>query len=211
MAYCTLEEAWGGNYKPSQPKLSVDWVNKPSDAVKRDGVDRDHEYIEEFANINNELDDTDILVDHDEFNIPLHTYSSSKPNDTGIDNYYKLIDEQDTDNRDEYFQYQNSDYAIEPQFGKHYTKECEKVFPEHVKYHLKKCKQCRRRLTKWLGLSETKPKEKHNIREEKNIHGTVFTDKTQKYFDLIFFISFGVFLIFIFDMFVRLGRRRLMK
>lgn len=259
MAFCTLEEAWGQDYKSflSPASLSPDWLQEcrreksghSGSQTIPTGFSTEHErrfrysgldeegtpYTEKNCGITsklehfknsvgspkrlkpvNEDEDFDLMLNHDEFNLPMH-FESPEAIDPGLDDYYKLIDsELDKDTLNSYrYPYQDTNYAEELQFNH----KCHAAFPEKAKSHLKKCKYCRKRLKQWLEelgelVSDVKNKAVdigNDINEDivqptKKSIKQLFPDYLRGYIDLIFFIAVGVFLIFVLDTFVRLGK-----
>ena len=274
MAYCTLEDAWGPDYKSflSPASLSPDWLSKcrqpshtrpgnpatgfPSEKERRfhySDMDEDGMFLENFSGGGGcgsggtkkyvkrashrtppppfggtgtgtsgtgtsgtggtSDEDEDLLLDHDEFNIPLHL-EAPEAIDPGMDDYYKLVNSQfDSDTINSYrFPFQDTNYAEEVQFDNLNNRECNKVFPAKVKRHLKKCKYCRKKMKNWLQefgelIEDTiidGPKKA--IEPVKEGVKQLFPVQFRGYVDLIFFIALGIFLIFVLDTFVRLGK-----
>lgn len=227
MAYSTLEEAWGQDYKSflSPASLSSDWLNgcentnhnKASSGPpptgytsygnqQRELLDYDDSPV--IEHFNSDTDDMDLMLNHDEFNIPLNAYKAPTP-DPGLDDYYNLINNSQYDNNP----FQDNNYAEELQLN-NYTKECDNAFPRRVKFHLKKCVHCRKRLKEWLeeldGLGSTtqmaSTMNKKIINTTERDIKSVFPVQFRGYIDLIFFVALGIFLIFVLDTFVRLGK-----
>lgn len=263
MAFCSLEEAWGQDYKSflSPASLSPDWLEKKSKKstvpAKCDnnnkvpsGFNTEHErryHIVEpfqgehsqhnnhrekriFSNNSKSLpsppnEDLDLLIDHDEFNIPYHV-EYPEPVEPGLDDYYKLIDSQydmDTVHSYHHPHSANDDYTEELQYNELYSKACHSAipFPMKIKKHLKKCKHCRSRMKQWLeelgeiatntittGTASEIPRNvnKNVIEPAKNTVKSLVPAQFRGYIDLIFFIALGIFLIFVLDTFVRLGK-----
>ena len=241
MAYCTLEEAWGQDYKSflSPASLSPDWLEDCRKPMKKQDTkappgfssEKEKRYhysdlpdhtqdsrVEHFSSPKklkpiNEDEDYDLMVRHDEFNLPMH-FESPEALDPGLDDYYKLINsdiDQDTINSYRY-PYQDTNYAEEVQFHTGYSKKCHSALPNKTKYHLKKCKHCRNRMKEWLrelgDIVEDIPKEIHQevIKPTKDHIKQLVPREFRGYVDLLFFIAIGVFLIFVLDTFVRLGK-----
>ena len=245
MAYCTLQEAWGQDYKSflSPASLSPDWLEQCRQKRQKDSNglnapsgfsserDRTFHYsgldettsslVEQFDGGNkglsrpktllsrNEDEDSDLLVQHDEFNVPMH-FEAPEAIDPGLDDYYKLIDsEYDKDTINSYhYPYQDTNYAEELQLNH----KCATILPNKIKYHLKKCRKCRKRMKEWLSelgelISDIPEKvEKQAIEPITSDIKQLFPSHLRHYIDLIFFIAIGVFLIFVLDTFVRLGK-----
>ena len=235
MAYCYLEEAWGDNYKSflSPASITPASLGKCKEMIKIKGESKgeskgeikgemgekskneksNSDKIEHFASIGT---DNDLRVDYDEFNLPLH-WDAPQGVDTMDDDYYRLINESNegVGPGDIYETFKSPDYAEENQFSNTFTQECAQAFPTHVQYHLKKCIECRKRIRKLLNdfnddfnvqtNKQTNEKTNENVIENN-------TDKIKKFLpkgpfiDLLVFIAFGVFVIFILDAFVRLGK-----
>lgn len=260
MAYCSLQEAWGQDYKSflSPASLSPDWLAKnrpqdnpykpprcddegPSKAPSGFNTEPEKRYhlVEPFhntgaktfvsrENLNNRMpqppssvpeddSDLDLMIDHDEFNIPFHM-EAPEPTEPGLDDYYKLIDSQhDMDTVHSYHHPRSShdDYTEELQYNELYSKTCHSVFPfpSKTKRHLKKCKHCRSRMKQWLEeLGEIAnqvqqiPSAVNIIEPAKDTIKDLVPTQFRGYIDLIFFIALGIFLIFVLDTFVKLGK-----
>jgi len=244
MAYATLEEVWGQDYKSflSPASLSPDWLEQCKTPTTRNktiptGFSTEHEprfkysdldedgapyteKIEHFASPKrlqpiNEDEDYDLLVEGDEFNMPIH-YTAPEAADPGLDDYYKLINSEfDKDTINSYkYPYQDTNYNEEVQFIQQHNKKCQSAVPDRAKYHLKKCKQCRKRMKQWLEelgelITDVKelPKDLTDsaINTKEKVKHLV-PSHLKDIVDLIFFIAIGIFLIFVLDTFVRLGK-----
>lgn len=213
MAYCTLEEAWGQDYKSflSPASLTPDWLGNCKEMQKIKGEKNvQKQTVEHFTSntASQKPKDNDLLIDYDEFNLPLY-FDAPKGIDSVDDNYYKLIDNQFQEN---FENTANTSYLEEDQFGEHYTRECDQAFPLHVKYHLKKCKLCRKRVKSWLDELDADNNNNtsslaHSLNSTpSNTISTTDLVSKNTYLDLVFFIAIGIFLIFVLDSFVRLGR-----
>ena len=231
MAYCYLEEAWGDNYKSFLSPASITPAslgkckemekikgptNKQSNGTQSNESQSDQ--IEHFASIDN-----DLRVDYDEFNLPLH-WDAPQGINTMDDDYYRLINESNegVGPGDIYETFKSPEYVEENQFNSTFTQECAQAFPTHVQYHLKKCIECRKRIRKLLKDFDNIDNDLNN---EKTSIDKTSIDKTSiektsiektsiekrflpkgPFIDLLVFIAFGVFVIFILDAFVRLGK-----
>jgi hypothetical protein len=254
MAFCSLEEAWGQDYKSflSPASLSPDWLSenrgsykpprqncddKPKKAPSGFNTEPERRFhlVENFdgdgkvyANNPKRMpfppeDDSDLLIDHDEFNIPYHI-EAPEPTEPGLDDYYKLIDSQynmDTIHSYHHPRSAHDDYSEEIQYNELYSKACHSAFPfpSKIKKHLKKCKHCRSRMKGWLeelgeissDISNDVRKIHDNVTKEiiepaKNTIKELVPSQFRGYIDLIFFIALGIFLIFVLDTFVKLGK-----
>jgi hypothetical protein len=246
MAYATLEEAWGQDYKSflSPASLSPEWLEKCRKPLQREsaivpnGFSSEREPKFRYSEIDdygtpytekrehftsspkrlspvNEDEDYDLLQEGDEFNMPMK-FESPEAIDPGMDDYYKLINSEfDKDTLNSYrYPYQDTNYAEEIQFTEDNNKKCQASLPNRAKYHLQKCKQCRLRLKAWLEefgeiLSEAKeiPNDiKSDIMNTKDKVKQLIPSHLRSIVDLIFFVAIGLFLIFVLDTFVRLGK-----
>lgn len=120
MAFCTLEEAWGNDYKSFLSPASLEpnwlarrkqkeihdakkWTTVPT-GIAQGNIQYDQPEsttsLEQFNPMirKRDDDDSDLYQDYDEFNLPLELpgqYSKDpKPSADGIDDYYKLVDSQ---------------------------------------------------------------------------------------------------------------------
>ena len=164
----------------------------------------------------NDDEDFDLMLNHNEFNVPMH-FESPVAIDPGLDDYYKLVNsEVDRDTLDSYrYPYQDTNYSEEIQHGGVSTKQCHSMFPAKAKHHLKKCKHCRKQMKEWLqelgGFVGDVTSMPNNINKDivtptKEKVKQLFPPHLRGYIDLLFFIAIGIFLIFVLDTFVRLGK-----
>lgn len=222
MAYCYLEEAWGADYKSSlsPATLTPDWLNKCKETEKKTTSQLTSQLTsqpnsqpikEHFTNnhsSNRSSNDDDLRVDYDEFNLPLH-WDAPQGISSMDDDYYRLINNDDNEEIKEQF---TTNYAEEQQFSETFTRECAQTFPVHVRHHLKKCSECRKRLIKFLNELEYKNDDKEQTEKTSNTEQPangikkMFPKQFGPIIDLIVFIAFGIFIIYILDAFVRLGK-----
>lgn len=264
-AFCSLEEAYGNDYKSSISPASLEpnwlakrkqeeihqsrrWKETPS-GVARGVINYEPDVIENFdgktknveSNNDTYLEDADLFQDYDEFNLPLKLPNSNhsphpRSDTTDIDDYYKLINNQyDTDTINNY---RNNfkpgytaagDYETESPYSDEYTHHqarfhhiedksinCKRL--DSLKQHISGCKECIIKVKKWLNEIEGKSDNKDeggitNGLLSKLINSTSLDDVKEpatnpykSYIELLFFIGIGVFIIFILDTFVKLGR-----
>jgi len=263
-AFCSLEEAYGNDYKSflSPASLEPNWLAQRKQAeiakakrwtqtpvgVAQGTVNYEPDILEGFESspkkskrdIFENMEDADLLQDYDEFNLPLkipgkHS-KDPRPNADGLDDYYKLIDSQydiDTINSHRHtFQpgyTAGGDFETESPYTDDYTKElgredfhggdtlnCRRL--ESLRHHITQCKDCQIKLKKLLndveGKSDSKDEGGMNngllskLIDSTSIQsGNVRTNNPYKaYIELVFFIAIGVFLIFLLDTFVKLGK-----
>jgi hypothetical protein len=261
-AFCSLEEAYGNDYKSflSPASLEPNWLAQRKQAeiakakkwtqtpvgIEQGGLDYEPDILEGFdptpkksKNLFDPQEDADLLQDYDEFNLPLkipgkHS-KDPRPNAEEMDDYYKLIDSQydiDTINAHRHrFQpgyTAGGDFETESPYSEDYSREiqrenfhgdtlnCKRL--ESLRHHITQCKDCQLKLRKLLndveGKSDTKDEggmDKGTL--AKLIDSTSINSTSEKisnpykaYIELIFFIAVGVFLIFILDTFVKLGK-----
>ncbi len=208
MSFCTLEEAWGPNYTSflTAASVSPDWLSNKehSPTPPQQRTKESFQCNKPLGNIK-QSDDNDLLLDYDEFNLPL-SYDSPTPVDNSLNEYYKLIGSQ-TGGQVEHF---NGNYSEEPQYGYDTRHDCDQYTNTRAKKHLKKCKRCRqllRELLDELDPSNVVSTVNDNVVEPaKNGIKSLFPSHLKGYIDLIFFIAIGIFLIFVLDSFVRLGK-----
>jgi len=258
MSYCTIEEAWGGDF------------GRPVSGVPSSNVSRGPHYRYSFndgggsgvsgfgssvagngdvgnacglggsgnANIHNASfggalkeqfsdpsqnsifagnEDQDLLNNellgasqHDEFNIPLKTASSAVPapykaSSSSLDDYYQLLDSADNGNGSSGdLDKQLGKYEEEIQYrlkqnnsnGKGSGKETE--FCKRLIKHVRECKLCRAQLIAELELEEIL-----SLKEEQEVSKNAANVDIM---DLVLFIAAGIFLIFIMDSFVKIGK-----
>ena len=217
MAYCTLQEAWGQDYKSflSPASLSPDWLQNsesPQDPTTPTRPTTNN--IEQFeGSSHDDNGDHDLMLDHDEFNLPFQYEIQGVPhapqgNNSDMDDYYKLIDTQYAPTQSYQVPFEDTNYAEELQLNNITDinpinpKKCHQT--DKVKHHLQKCKNCRQKMKDWLRAFE------ENV-DSDNSKNTFVKDaialpsKIRAHTDLIFYIAVGIFIIFILDMFVRLG------
>ncbi len=211
MAFCTLEEAWGPNYTSflSSASVAPDWLKskerKSSPQRAPSGYSLDQFKPNTPRPKEKQSPDNDLLLDYDEFNVPMY-YDSPSPADHSADEYYKLIDSQSR-SQVSHVEHFDGDYAEEVQYSQDFTRDCDRS-----RKHLKKCKKCRKALRELLdeldgGASNVITKVNDAVVEPaKNEIKQLFPAHLRGYIDLIFFIAIGVFLIFVLDSFVRLGK-----
>ncbi len=180
------------------------------------------------------LEDADLLQDYDEFNLPLKIPEKHpkdpRPNADGLDDYYRLIDSQydiDTINTHRHTGYTaGGDFETESPYTDNYMKEmkrenfhgdtlnCKRL--ESLREHILTCRDCQIKLRKMLNNVEGKSDTKddggvNNGLLSKLIDSTytqpISTNNPYKaYIELVFFIAIGVFLIFLLNTFVKLGK-----
>lgn len=213
MAFCTLEEAWGPNYTSFLSSASVvpDWLKtkerKSSPQRAPSGYSVDQFKPNTPRPKEKASPDNDLLLDYDEFNVPMY-YDSPSPADHSVDEYYKLIDGQfPQSSHSSQIEHFDGDYAEELQYSQDFTPDCDRS-----RKHLKNCKKCRKTLRELLDELEgttsnviTKVN-KSVVEPAKTEIKQLFPSHLRGYIDLIFFIAIGVFLIFVLDSFVRLGK-----
>lgn len=252
MAYATLEEAWGQDYKSflSPASLSPDWleeckkktkcaskaptgfntdpeprfhysdVNEPGTPYTEKGLSapspKQSKSVTEHFNNNtkpkrlspkNEDEDYDLMLHHDEFNLPMH-FESPEAIDPGLDDYYKLIDsEYNQDTLDSYrYPYQDTNYAEEVQFGDHYLKKAQKAYKINKSQRIAELLEELKELGFDLKSGADNTINTSNTSNKNSGIKSVFPDHLKGYIDLIFFIAVGIFLIFVLDTFVKLGK-----
>jgi len=150
--------------------------------------------------------ESDLMVQYNEFNVPLRPHSGrdqSEPMPSGIepfDDYFQLIDDQFASAEPTDWFRQDKTYAEETQLGHN---DC-----DIVRMHIKRCRGCRNRLRRLLKQYE----EEDEFEEQPKIEN--FEPVLQptpglytQYLDIFFFVAAGIFLIYILDMFLRLGRK----
>ena len=152
--------------------------------------------------------ESDLMVQYNEFNIPLRPYSGqdqSAPMPSGgkmegFDDYFQLIDDQYASVEPTDWFRQDKSYAEETQLGHN---DC-----DIVRMHIKRCRACRNRLRRLLKQYEDEDEFEEQPKIE-NFEPAV--DPKQglyvKYLDVFFFVAAGIFLIYVLDMFLRLGRK----
>ena len=235
MAYCTLDEAWGPNYTSflSPASLSPDWLKSkersaspprsaPRGYSKGHNQNDDNGIVEGFTGTcgssqeqrqqKTDQRDDDLLLDYDEFNVPMY-YDSPTPKDDSLGEYYKLVNSQSTlasvPSQIEQF---DGGYAEEEQYNSEFTRQCSDLFSSKAHRHLKKCRRCRNQLRELLNdidgtVDTVVTKVQDNVIEPaKSGIKQLFPAHIRGYIDLVFFIAIGVFLIFVLDSFVRLGK-----
>lgn len=203
MSFCTIEEAWGANFgNPVPPTL------KPPMNVTRQNASYNSSVRENFEggpiiwdpaknNVFAQNEDEDLLnrdlmgTTYNEFNVPLKTAKNTVPQGfmsdrhSALDDYYRLMD----DSEDGEIQYKVEKPPKKLGLSKKDASLCAKLLE-----HVQECKLCRAQLIAELQLEELAKTEEDENASDVNV------------MDIILFIAAGIFLIFIFDGFIRLGK-----
>lgn len=242
-AFCSLEEAYGNDYKSflSPASLEPNWLaqRKQQEVIKArqwtqvpSGASfNTNDYqplVESFTDKTskpNEEEDSDLYVtSYDEFNIPFKTAKQPAPVKENFDDYYNLIngqygdDKPGTHNDTFHPGYTASgDYETEsPYTAARPSLGCQRL--DSLKDHILRCKECKIKIKKLLDEIEGKSDSKDDggltngllskLIDSTSINPSSSTSPNpyKSYIELIFFIAIGVFIIFILDTFVRLGK-----